>query len=109
MKTCRRLLDAASIALITGTSSNGWWCTSRALLQELPIPKRSYSRPAGFRMAYDALQETTPLRSGKEYLKILKLLAEAGEVPVEGLCGHCTEERAESANIKVEVDPFNEC
>jgi hypothetical protein len=34
-----------------------------------------------FRMAYDALKETTPSRSSKEYLKILKLAAEAGEVP----------------------------
>ena len=34
-------------------------------------------------MAYDALQETTPSRSSKEYLKILKLAAEAGEVHVD--------------------------
>jgi hypothetical protein len=36
-----------------------------------------------FRMAYDALRETTPSRSSKEYLKILKLAAEAGEVQVD--------------------------
>jgi hypothetical protein len=36
-----------------------------------------------FRMAYDALQETTPSRSSKEYLKILKLAAEEGEVQVD--------------------------
>ena len=36
-----------------------------------------------FRMAYDALQETTPERAGKEYLKILKLAAETGEVQVD--------------------------
>src|SRR5271154_1248215 len=36
-----------------------------------------------FRMAYDALQETMPLRASKEYLKILKLAAEAGEVQVD--------------------------
>jgi hypothetical protein len=36
-----------------------------------------------FRMAYDALRETTPLRAGKEYLKILKLAAETGEVQVD--------------------------
>ena len=37
--------------------------------------------PTGrFRMAYDALREATPSRSSKEYLKILKLAAEAGEV-----------------------------
>jgi hypothetical protein len=34
-------------------------------------------------MAYDALQETTPLRASKEYLKILKLAAETGEVQVD--------------------------
>jgi hypothetical protein len=34
-------------------------------------------------MAYDALQETTPSRSSKEYLKILKLAAEVGEVQVD--------------------------
>ena len=34
-------------------------------------------------MAYDALQEATPGRSSKEYLKILKLAAEQGEVQVD--------------------------
>ena len=36
-----------------------------------------------FRMAYDALRETTPRRAAKEYLKILKLAAETGEVQVD--------------------------
>jgi hypothetical protein len=36
-----------------------------------------------FRMAYDALQESAPLRASKEYLKILKLAAEIGEVQVD--------------------------
>src|SRR5258707_7607273 len=36
-----------------------------------------------FRMAYDALKETAPSRSSKEYVKILKLAAEAGEVQVD--------------------------
>ena len=36
-----------------------------------------------FRMAYDALKETAPSRSSKEYLKILKLAAAAGEVQVD--------------------------
>ena len=36
-----------------------------------------------FRMAYDALKETMPSRSSKEYLKILKLAAERGEVQVD--------------------------
>jgi len=36
-----------------------------------------------FRMAYDALRETAPSRSSREYLQILKLAAEQGEVQVE--------------------------
>lgn len=36
-----------------------------------------------FRMAYDALRESTPQRAHKEYLKILKLAAETGEVQVD--------------------------
>ena len=36
-----------------------------------------------FRMAYDALKETAPSRCSKEYLKILQLAAERGEVPVD--------------------------
>lgn len=36
-----------------------------------------------FRMAYDALKETMPNRCSKEYLKILKLAAERGEVQVD--------------------------
>jgi hypothetical protein len=34
-------------------------------------------------MAYDAWKETTPSRCSKEYLKILKLAAERGEVRVD--------------------------
>src|SRR5437773_6867797 len=40
-----------------------------------------------FRMAYDALKETTPSRCSKEYVKILKLAAEAGEVQVDEALG----------------------
>jgi hypothetical protein len=36
-----------------------------------------------FRMAYDALRESMPLRAAKEYLKILKLTAETGEAQVD--------------------------
>jgi hypothetical protein len=36
-----------------------------------------------FRMAYDGLRESTPGRASKEYLKILQLAAETGEVPVD--------------------------
>ena len=47
-----------------------------------------------FRMAYDALKETTPRRSSKEYLKILKLAAEAGEVQVDAALGELLEAEA---------------
>jgi hypothetical protein len=36
-----------------------------------------------FRMAYDALKETAPSRYTKEYLKLLQLAAEEGEVQVD--------------------------
>jgi hypothetical protein len=48
-----------------------------------------------FRMAYDALQETAPGRSSREYLKILKLAAEAGEVPVDEALRELLERKAE--------------
>jgi hypothetical protein len=46
-----------------------------------------------FRMAYDALRESMPARSNKEYLKILKLAAEAGEVQVDTALRELLEER----------------
>jgi hypothetical protein len=49
-----------------------------------------------FRMAYDALQETTPSRSSKEYLKILKLAAEEGEVQVDEALRELLEEDKEA-------------
>jgi hypothetical protein len=49
-----------------------------------------------FRMAYDALQETTPPRSSKEYLKILKLAAEQGEVQVDAALRELLEGNAEA-------------
>jgi hypothetical protein len=49
-----------------------------------------------FRMAYDALRETMPSRSSKEYLKILKLAAEAGEVQVDEALRELLEEKAEA-------------
>src|SRR3954454_8901487 len=55
-----------------------------------------------FRMAYDALKETTPSRSGKEYLKILKLAAEQGEVQVDAALCELLEGRLEIA-ITVEA------
>jgi hypothetical protein len=45
-------------------------------------------------MAYDALKETTPSRSSKEYLKILKLAAEAGEVQVDAALRELLESEA---------------
>src|ERR1700737_3841801 len=47
-----------------------------------------------FRMAYDALKETTPSRSSKEYVKILKLAAEAGEVQVDEALRELLERKA---------------
>ena len=50
-----------------------------------------------FRMAYDALREAMPSRSSKEYLKILKLAAEAGEVQVDEALRELLERKAETA------------
>jgi hypothetical protein len=50
-----------------------------------------------FRMAYDALRETTPTRPSKEYLKILKLASEAGEVPVDEALRELLEGKAGTA------------
>ena len=49
-----------------------------------------------FRMAYDALQETAPSRASKEYLKILKLAAEEGEVRVDAALRELLEGQAET-------------
>jgi hypothetical protein len=48
-----------------------------------------------FRMAYDALRETAPLRASKEYLKILKLASEEGEVQVDTALRELLEGQAE--------------
>jgi hypothetical protein len=48
-----------------------------------------------FRMAYDALRDTTPLGASKEYLKILKLAAETGEVHVDQALRELLEARVE--------------
>ena len=50
-----------------------------------------------FRMAYDALHETMPGRSAKEYLKILKLAAEQGEVQVDEALRELLEGKSETA------------
>ena len=50
-----------------------------------------------FRMAYDALQETMPSRFSKEYLKILKLAAEQGEVQVDDALRALLEGKPEAA------------
>jgi Mu transposase-like protein len=50
-----------------------------------------------FRMAYDALQETAPGRAVKEYLKILKLAAEEGEVAVAEALRELLEGKTEAA------------
>src|SRR5438876_2808768 len=52
--------------------------------------------PTSLRMAYDALEETTPSRSSKEYVTILKLAAEAGEVRVDEALRELLERKAEA-------------
>ena len=49
-----------------------------------------------FRMAYDALRESAPGRASKEYLQILKLAAEQGEVQVDEALRELLERRAEA-------------
>jgi hypothetical protein len=50
-----------------------------------------------FRMAYDALQESTPSRAVKEYLKVLQLAADEGETPVDEALRELLERKAEAA------------
>jgi hypothetical protein len=57
-----------------------------------------------FRMAYDALKETMPSRSSKEYVKILKLAAEAGEVQVDA----ALRELLEKAEAVITVESIGE-
>jgi hypothetical protein len=47
-------------------------------------------------MAYDALKETTPSRYTKEYLKLLQLAAEEGEVQVDEALRELLEGKAEA-------------
>jgi hypothetical protein len=54
-------------------------------------------------MAYDALHETMPARSAKEYLKILKLAAEQGEAQVDAALRELLEGKAEGAIMAEEV------
>jgi hypothetical protein len=56
-----------------------------------------------FRMAYDALHETMPGRSSKEYLKILKLAAGQGEAQVDEALRELLEGKAEGAIMAEEV------
>jgi hypothetical protein len=55
-------------------------------------------------MAYDALRERTPSRSSKEYVKILKLAAEAGEVQVD----EALRELLEKAEAVITVESIGE-
>ena len=48
-------------------------------------------------MAYDTLQEATPSRAVKEYLKILKLAADEGEVTVDEALRELLERQGEGA------------
>jgi hypothetical protein len=47
-------------------------------------------------MAYDALKETTPSRYTREYLKLLQLAAEEGEVQVDEALRELLEGKAEA-------------
>ena len=48
-------------------------------------------------MTYDTLKDTTPSRHVKEYLKILELAAEEGEVQVDAALRDLLEGKAEAA------------
>jgi hypothetical protein len=58
-----------------------------------------------FRMAYDALAESTPSHAVKNYLKILKLAAEEGETPVDEALRELLERKAEAV---ITVDSISE-
>jgi hypothetical protein len=51
-------------------------------------------------MAYDALKETTPSRYTKEYLKLLQLAADEGEVQVDEALRDLLEGKAEAVTGK---------
>jgi hypothetical protein len=48
-------------------------------------------------MEYDALQQTTPSKASKEYLKILRLAADEGETPVDEALRELLERKTEAA------------
>jgi hypothetical protein len=56
-----------------------------------------------FRMAWDVLRETTPLRANKRYLEILELAAEEGEVRVDDAL-RCLLERGEPGEGKLTAE-----
>ena len=80
-KTCHGCADGASIASITGTSSE--WLVRKPGAFDNYRYQEDLFPTSRFRMAYDGLRESTPGRASKEYLKILQLAAETGEVPVD--------------------------
>ena len=56
-----------------------------------------------FRMAWDALRETTPLRASKRYLEILELAAKEGEVRVDDAL-RCLLEMGEPGESKLNAE-----
>jgi hypothetical protein len=54
-----------------------------------------------FRMAWDALRETTPLKANKRYLEILELAAKEGEARVDEALG-CLLETGEPGKLNAE-------
>src|SRR3989449_8796469 len=57
-----------------------------------------------FRMAYDALKETTAGRSAKEYVRILELAAQQGEAQVDEVLRELLERKAELATSATVVE-----
>jgi hypothetical protein len=56
-----------------------------------------------FRMAWDALRETSPLRANKRYLEILELAAKEGEARVDAALG-CLLETGEPGECKLNAE-----
>ncbi len=57
-----------------------------------------------FRMTWDALRETAPLRANKRYLEVLELAAKEGEARVDEALGHLLEQgEPEEGELNVEA------
>src|SRR5207248_10023483 len=99
--TCRCCEAAASIEWTTGTLLTGW-CGSRARLKTTATA-RSCSPTSRFRMTWDALRETVPLRANKRYLEVLELAAKEGEARVDEAL-RCLLEQGEMGEGKLNAE-----